>query len=60
MNNNTVRDEFNKWWDDMDKPSLPRVTKRIGINYDYFLHWRAGRKNMGDDKLNKVIKHIRK
>lgn len=60
MNNTKVRDEFNQWWIDMDKPSLPRVTKRIGINYDYFLHWRAGRKNMSDEKLKRVINHIRK
>lgn len=60
MRQDNIREEFNKWLEDNDYPTIKKVTERIGINYIYFFHWKSGRKNFSEENLNKVIKHIRK
>jgi len=61
MNNqDKQRKSFEIWWEKNDYPRLRKVTEKMNINYDYFLHWKAGRKNMSIEKLKKVEKHISK
>ncbi len=55
-----VRKSFEQWWISNDYPRLRKVTEKMCINYDYFLHWKVGRKNMSIEKLKKVEKHISK
>ncbi|WP_204205890.1 hypothetical protein [Mammaliicoccus sciuri] len=61
MNNQEkLRQAFEQWWENNDYPRLRKVTEKMNISYEYFLHWKAGRKNMSIEKLKKVEKHITK
>ncbi|MBM6630321.1 hypothetical protein JTF04_11550 [Mammaliicoccus vitulinus] len=60
MRQDDIRQEFNQWLEDNDYPTIKRVCMKLGINSNYMTHWRMGRRNFGEENLNKVIKHIRK
>lgn len=51
IRNALLRERYNTYRLTHYKPSHQEIAKHTGIDYSYFLHWKNGRRDMGDVKL---------
>ncbi|WP_165983742.1 hypothetical protein [Macrococcus bovicus] len=49
-----------KWHKDNFKPNFYLIAKRVGISENYFLDWKAERRIVSDEILNRIIEIIEK
>ena len=57
--NERLRTEFKKFLETHFFPRVSLIAQHIDVNYTYLSDWKQGRKEAGDDLLNKVEKFLK-
>lgn len=57
--NERLRTEFKEYLETYFYPRVSLIAKHIGVNYTYLIDFKQGRKEAGDELLNKVEQFLK-